>query len=100
MSKVNYNGDAIKNTLIPAINSAQEAIGNATNIANGVYFPNGNSTWTGIKEKIENCRLDTKTYYDWIANSISSIENIVNKENDNLQQIKVTEIKGRKSIVK
>ena len=28
------------------------------------------------------------------------IENIVNKENDNLQQIKVTEIKGRKSIVK
>ena len=100
MSKVNYNGDAIKNTLLPTINSALEAIGNATNIANGVYFPNGNSTWSGIKEKIENCRLDTKPYYEWIANSVSSIENIVNNENDNLQQIKVTEIKGRKSIVK
>ena len=70
MSKVNYNGDAIKNTLLPTINSALEAIGNATNIANGVYFPNGNSTWSGIKEKIENCRLDTKTYYEWIANSV------------------------------
>ena len=100
MSKVNYNGDAIKNTLLPTINSALEAIGNATNIANGVYFPNGNSAWSGIKEKIENCRLDTKTYYEWTANSVSSIENIVNNENDNLQQIKVTEIKGRKSIVK
>lgn len=100
MSKVNYNGDAIKNTLLPTINSALEAIGNATNIANGVYFPNGNSAWSGIKEKIENCRLDTKTYYDWLSTNVSAIENIVTKEDENLRQIKVNSIKARTTIVK
>lgn len=99
MSKVNYNGDTIKNTLLPTINSATEAIGNASSIANNVYFPNGNN-WSSIKEKIENCRLDTKTYYDWLSTNVSAIENIVTKEDENLRQIKVNSIKARTTIVK
>ncbi len=100
MSKIDYDGNTIKNKLLPKANSAFTSIGNATSYANTVYFPNGSQTWSDIKSKLENCRLDTKTYYEWIANNATSVENIINTENDNLQQIKVTEIKGRKSIVK
>ena len=100
MSKISIDTTKLKASGESIVSIAEEFNSIIEDIFTKLKSMDTNGTWSGIKEKIENCRLDTKTYYEWIANSVSSIENIVNKENDNLQQIKVTEIKGRKSIVK
>mgnify|MGYP004639982087 CR=1 FL=1 len=100
MPVVNFDSETIVEGVLPQVKTSYNEIQTAIGIANGISFPGDDCGWSGVKSKLSDCKADTKKYIDWLSEkNLKTNETIINND-ENMENVKVGEIKKRELIVK
>lgn len=100
MPVVEYEKDIVISHVLTNVKESSNHLASAISAANGVHFPGGGFNWGSVKEKIENCRSDINSYYEWLSGQSNSMSSATGKNDDSLEGTPVEKIKPEKSIVK
>jgi len=100
MSKINYDGHIITETLIPAIEKSLKQLKIASVQASNINYPNGEVNWPQIKSKINDCLIKTEKYLSWLKEIDTKYSQNLENLQESMKEITIEDIKTRKSIVK
>ena len=104
MNKLHFDSQAVRNHVIPNINSAinNNGLEKAKQIANGLVIPYDfeyRSFTKNLSSEINNIKSNCNNLSSWLNQSINSIDTIQNNEIVKINNLNIKPIQARDSIV-
>ena len=101
MATINYNKDIFTNTLIPTAENAKKKLNTAISISEKItYSYGGEIDWARRKNKLNDCLKEIQKYIEWLNEIKRNFSSNTETFKDELNKIKIENIKARNSIVK